>query len=98
MKMNSNIIRRALLLLGDGKCKSANELKRLLNVDEALFGSILGLLISEGIIEEIKYYPSCGKCFTRNSCPIALKCGSGSIRMYRLSSRGKRVLEVIKET
>jgi len=98
MAVSTDIIRRVLLYLGDGGCRSVNELRKLLNVDEALFESILGLLTSEGIIEEVKYRLPCDKCPIKSSCPITSGRGRGNTRMYKLSNRGVKVLKAVKET
>ncbi len=84
---NSDIIQKTLQILSSGECKSTVELRRMLNIDETLLESILGLLISEGLIEEVKYV-QCSRCSIEGSCPIALRRKSRSIGMYRLSSKG----------
>ena len=82
VKFNESIITRAVNLLRSRKYLSSEELARELGLSNEEVSMLLGVLLAEGIIDEVRITHQCSTCPLRGFCSIVRNCKD--LRVFKL--------------
>ncbi len=76
-----------------GGAGTTSSLMRVLGLDEKSLNSILGLLLSEGLVDEVFFEcHSCDNCPFRESCDPGLRSDLRRVRVYVLTGKARKLL------
>jgi len=89
---NKDVFKKIIKALLKMKMLRLSDLERIIpGISRSNLEVVLGSLISEGIIKEIKVTcNNCTKCTFKSLCPLPKSIGS-KIRFYILTEKGKRI-------
>lgn len=80
-KLSKEVINKVLEYLNVKKCITVSELGNVLGMSRGEVELVLGLLLSQGIISEVKELHPCGSCSLASVCKLKY---SSNVRVYRM--------------
>ena len=86
VELDVGIITRAIDLLRSRKYLSSEELARELGLSSEEVSTLLGVLLAEGVIDEVRVTHQCSTCPLRGFCSVVEGCKD--LRVFKLRISG----------